>query len=111
MRISRSSWLVERSMVVNRGDDEGVGSKRSTVKAGEHTYASWGTSTKLEGVYNKSDDKNFFFEDEEGDLDDQGQVDMIAYIRDTASRVYDSIFFYGLEMGSPERSQRTPKSK
>jgi hypothetical protein len=38
--------------------------------------------------------------------------DALETLRSTASKMYDSIFFYGLDnMGSADKSRRTPKSK
>ena len=107
---SRGHWRAGRSVVMNHDGDGEMAQKLSTVKVGEHTYASWGTETDNRGPNCGADENDFFLEDDEGDVDDQGQVDMTEYIRDTAARAYDSIFFYGLDIGSKARSQRTPRS-
>lgn len=103
-------------LMCESNDVNGRRARRSlAVKTGEHTYASWSRSSSQPPVRNIVDD-GFFDEDEDED-EDKGQGgedaprDSIESLRTAAKELYDSIFFYGLEMGSPEKSRRTPKSK
>ena len=119
-RINKSSTVILNArtrLYLKVGADRRDRDSRQPVKTGTHTYASWKSPDLKSDDYNSQE--NFEGDDEEEDYDDedvddesydsQSDIEPPSAILVWMRKLYDSMFFYGLDPAPPSQQNNRRK--